>query len=48
MRADAKVKTLNVSIPTSSAEDNWIKITSGKGRKGLEMFKQSWTIKKAE
>ena len=48
MRADAKVKTLNVSIPTSSAEDNWIKITSGKGRKGLEMFNPSWTIKKAE
>ena len=48
MRADAKVKTLNVSIPTSSAEDNWIKITSGKGRKGLEMFYPSWTIKKVE
>jgi len=38
MRADAKVKTLNVSTPTSSAEDNQIEITSGKGRKGLEMF----------
>ena len=38
MRADAKVQTLNVSPPTSSAGDNQIEDTSGKGRKSLEMF----------